>query len=236
MAPVAIDGSKDALVVRRLVVWRRLEPGDVRTPGTELSAESPYLEAKVLEVGISEKTLADLERLDAKKREVHAVASRWSTRYEPGGVLLALGGGLSIGALLDYLPASWLPATGSLAVLGVAVAALTRARKAKVDGDARRRWRAMPERDALKSIEKRLRPRYERFAEKLREDSGFRTEVRVGDIHEADRLVSIELERLTDPATWRADDKPQEVRYSWVYPDGHAVEQRAELEETDEEE
>lgn len=236
MAPVAIDGSKGALVVRRVVVWRRLEPGDVRTPGTELSAESPYLEAKVLEVGVSEKTLADLERLQKVKDAAHATADGWDTRYEPGGVLLALGGGLSIGALLDYLPPSWLPATGTLALLGVAIGALTRSRKTRADKAAEKKWKAMPERDALASLEKRLLPRWKRFGDKLREDSGFRTEVRVGDIHEADRLVSLELARLTDPASWRPDEKPREVRYSWIYTDGRAVEQRAELEENDEEE
>lgn len=232
MTPVAIDGSKGPLVVRRAVVWRRLEPGDVRTEGTELSAESPYLEAKVVEVGISKETLEDLERIDEVRRRVHDVAESWSTRYEPAGVLFALGGGLSVGALLDYLPAFTLPFTGSLTALGIAVGVFTRARKAKVEGEVKRRWEKTDEHRELASLEKRLKPRWERFSERLREGSGFRTDVRVGDIHEADRLVTLDLDRITDPACWRPDEKEGEVRYSWVYLDGRAVEQRAELEDT----
>ncbi len=230
MAPIAIDGSGEPQVVRRLVVWRRLEPGDVRTPGTELSAESPYLEAKVVEVGVSEATLARLEALH-EARAAAEVSGGWMTRYEPAGVLLTVGGGLSVGALLDYLPDVVLPATGSLAVLGVAVGVLTRARKAKAEAEAQRRWQATDERRELERLEKRLGPRWERFARELREETGFRTEVGVGDIHEADRLVSIERARLCDPASWRPDAREGEVRYSWVFRDGRAVEQIAELEE-----
>ena len=227
MAAYPVDGSDGPLVVRRVVLWRRLEPGDVRTPGTEVSAESPYLEAKVLEVGVSPETLETLERLQAVKDEVHRVRAGWSTRYEPGGALFALGGGLGVGTLLEYLPASMLP-----------VAGFTRARKSRVESAAAERWAQTPERAERDALGRRLRPRWERFVERQREATGFRADVRVGDVHEADRLVSIRAERLTDPATWRPDAAPNQVRYSWVYVDGRAVEQVAELEETapDEEE
>src|SRR5688572_22550697 len=100
----SIDGQKGARVVRRIVAWRRLEPGDRRTPGTEIAPESPHLEARVFKVGIAETTFRELERLTKKRDEVVVSASGWSTRYEPAGVLLAIGGGLALGVLLDYLP------------------------------------------------------------------------------------------------------------------------------------
>ena len=103
-APIAIDGSDPPHVVRKIVVWRRLEPGDIRTPGTELSAESPHLEAKVMKVAIAESLHADLTRLWKKKDETTAATTQWTTRYEPAGVLFATGGGAMVGVLLDYLP------------------------------------------------------------------------------------------------------------------------------------
>ena len=65
------------------------------------------------------------------------------------------------------------------------------------------------------------------------EAEGFRTDVRVGDIHEAERLVSVSLERITHPDTWKADAEEREVRYGWVFSDGRYDEQVAELEESD---
>ncbi len=233
--PTAIDGSDGPLVVRRVVVWRRLEPGDVRTPGTELAPESPHLEAKVLEVGISRELFEDLERLEKRRGEVTSGASAWVTRYEPAGAVFATGGGLAVGAWLDYLPPFVLPFGAAVTALGVAAGMATRVLKLKRDREVEARWRATKEREELAKIERRLAPRWERFATKLREESGFRADVRVGDIHEADRLVSIDPARITHPDTWRPDPKPNDVRYGWMYSDGRVVEQRAELEDTDEE-
>jgi len=231
--PTAIDGSDGPLVVRRIVVWRRLEPGDVRTPGTELAPESGHIEAKTIEVGIAEELFADLERLQKKRDEALSLASRWSARYEPAGVLFAVGGSMGVGAWLDYLPAYTLPFAGSVGLLGVAVGVWTKVRKTKSEREAERRWRALPERDELAAIEKRLTPRWERFAAKLREETGFRADLRVGDVHEAERLVSIDPARITHPDSWRPDPKPAQVRYGWRYADGRVVEKEAELEDTD---
>lgn len=230
--PTAIDGSDGPLTTRRIVVWRRLEPGDVRTPGTEIAPESPHLEAKILEVGIAEELHADLARLWKKRDEVTAIASSWSARYEPAGILFAIGGSLAIAGLLDMLPFESLPLAGSLAVLGAAVGVWTRVRKRALEREAAKRWRATDEREELEKIEKRLTPRWERFATKLREEEGFRTDVRVGDIHEAERLVSIDPALLTHPDTWKADAGKNDVRYGWMYRDGRVVEQKAELEDT----
>lgn len=231
--PTAIDGSDGPLVTRRLVVWRRLEPGDARTPGTELAPESPHLEAQILEVGIAETLFEDLKRLEAMREAAHAVRARWTTRYEPAGVLFTVGGAVSAGALLQYVPPFVLPFTLSLALLGVGVGFWTRSRKTKSEREAERRWRAMPEHKELASIEKRLLPRWERFATKLRENTEFRADVRVGDIHEADRLVSLDPARIAHPDTWRPDAKPTDVRYGWRYADGRVIEKEAELEDTD---
>ena len=232
--PTAIDGSDGPLVVRRIVVWRRLEPGDARTPGCEIAPESEHLEARVVEVGIARDLFDDLERLQAKHDEVTRLAARWSRRYEPAGVLFTIGGSMVIGAWLEYLPAFTLPFAASLVLLGVAVGVVTKVLKSKSEREAERRWRAMPEKDELAAIEARLTPRWARFAERLREDTGFRADVRVGDIHEADRLVSLDPTRITHPDSWRPDPKPAQVRYGWRYADGRVVEKEAELEDTDE--
>lgn len=230
--PTAIDGSDGPLRVRRIVVWRRLEPGDVRTPDTELAPESEHLEAKIIEVGIAEALFDELSRLSRKRDEVTSIATGWSARYEPAGVLFAIGGSMVVGAWLDYLPGALLPFAGSVAVLGAAIGVWTKTHKQRREREAERRWRDTPEREELAAIEKKLGPRWERFASALREETGFRTDVRVGDIHEADRLVSLDPSRLTYPSTWDADAKPNEVRYGWMYADGRVVEQRAELEDS----
>jgi len=221
------------MVVRKIVVWRRLEPGDVRTPGTELAPESPHLEAKVVEVGVGERTWADCQRLWNKRDEVTAVTSSWTTRYEPAGVLLTLGGTGAIAVLLDYLPEALRWYFASLAGLGVGVGALTRARRLRVEKAAADAWHQTDERRELEQLRKTLTPRWERFVKRTREDTGFRVDVRVGDVHDADRLVSIDPERITHPDTWRPDEKPNEVRYGWVYRDGRYSEQVAELEDSD---
>jgi hypothetical protein len=232
-APVVIDASDGPHVVRKVVVWRRLEPGDARTPGTEVSAESPHLEAKVIDVAISKDLHADLKRLWKKRDEVTAIAEAWNTRYEPAGVLFSIGGGGLVGVLLDYLPPEAFWVCTSFTGLGIAVGWYTRATKAKAEADAGKAWFRTDERKQLESIEKRLEPRWKRFAKKLLQNDGFRTEVGVGDIHEADKLVSIDLERISHPDTWKADAEEREVRYGWVFGDGRYAEQVAELEESD---
>ena len=230
---IRLDAADGPMRVRKLVVWRRLEPGDPRTPGTEISAESPFIEAKVLEVGISKSTFTELERLWKKKDEVFAVADGWATRYEPAGVLFTIGGTAGAGILLDFLPAETFWFSASLVALGVGVGAWTRARKASAARKIQRSWSETPEQKELLHFEKVLTPRWRRFSQRLLEESGFRTDVRVGDIHDADRLVSIDLSRLTHPDTWRPDRGPREVRYGWVFRNGRCVEQVAELEDTD---
>jgi hypothetical protein len=230
--PTAIDGSDGPLVTRRIVVWRRLEPGDVRTEGTEIAPESPHLEAKIVEVGIAKARHEEMARLWKKKDEVTAIAASWTTRYEPAGALLAIGGSLVVATLLDMLPLVVMPFAASLVVLAAAAGFATKMRKVARDREAAARWLKTDERVGLEKIEKLLLPRWERFATKMREESGFRTDVRVGDIHEADRLVSIDPALLTHPSTWSADALPNEVRYGWMYRDGRVVEQKAELEDT----
>lgn len=232
-SPVRLDASKGPMVVRKIVVWRRLEPGDVRTPGTELAPESPHLEAKVVQIGIGEDTWADCQRLWKRRDEITAVSASWTTRYEPAGALLTLGGTGVVAVLLDYLPDALLWYLASLAGLGVGVGALTRARRARTEKSAAAAWQKTDERRELERLQKILTPRWERFAERTKDDAGFRTDVRVGDVHDAERLVSIDVERITHPDTWRPDEKRDEVRYGWVYRDGRYSEQVAELEDSD---
>ncbi|MBX3268975.1 MAG: hypothetical protein KF729_01870 [Sandaracinaceae bacterium] len=230
--PVRLDGTKDGpLVTRKIVVWRRLEPGDVRTPGTEIAPESTHLEAKVVEVGIAKATLETAERLWSAKDALAADTTKLSMRYEPAGVLFAIGGSGVVAVLLDYLPDAALWVCVSLTALGAAVGALTRARKHRAEHEASVAWGKTEERRALEQLERTLTPRWRRFAERLLEAQGFRTDVRVGDVHEADRLVSIDTARITHPDTWRPDASRRDVRYGWVFSDGRYVEQVAELED-----
>lgn len=232
--PIRLDGTaKGPVVTRKIVVWRRLEPGDVRTPGTEIAPESPHIEAKIVEVAIAKKTFEELERLWKKKDEVTAVAGHWTTRYEPAGVLFAIGGSGMIAVGLDYLPPALFWVCASMTGLGAGVGLLTRARKARAESDAASAWNRTEERRALEQLDKTLSPRWKRFGQKLLDGGGFRTDVRVGDVHDADRLVSIDVDRITHPDTWKPDAKRREVRYGWVFADGRYVEQVAELEDTD---
>jgi len=121
---------------------------------------------------------------------------------------------------------------GGLAALGVGVGAWTRAMKQRRERAVTERWSKMPEREALSKLERKLEPRWKRFAAKLLEDTGFRVELRVGDVHEAERLLSLDPAKLADPATWEPDPGENDVRYGWAFADGRVLEQQAELEDT----
>jgi hypothetical protein len=229
--PVAIDGSEAPHVVRRIVVWRRLEPGDVRTPGSEVAPESPHLEAKILEVAISQKLAEDLDRIARKKDEIAAASSGWMARYEPAGVLLAISGSALVGAWLDYLPDGIVPFAAVGVLVSGVLGRLSLARKRNLENASARQWKGTRESEELEEITARLAPGWDRFARAIKDDSGFRTDVRVGDIHQAERLVSIDPQRLAHPSTWKDQSAKNEVRYGWMYADGRVIEQTAELED-----
>ncbi|MFK7991697.1 MAG: hypothetical protein AB8I08_37115 [Sandaracinaceae bacterium] len=232
--PHAVDGSKGELVVRRLVVWRRLEPGDARTPGTEIAPEHEHIEARVVEVGIAPSLRNDLVRLGRVRDEALEQKSSWTARYEPAGVLFSVGGGIAVGTWLDYLPDVLQPVAASLAVIGACVGLFTRRRRDRVDKATQQRWQKTDEHREASQIEKSLRPRWERFATRLLEETGFRVELRVGDVHEAERLISLDPDALCDPATWLPDQAEDEVRYGWGFADGRVVQQVAILEDNEE--
>ncbi|MBZ0121237.1 MAG: hypothetical protein K8H88_29850 [Sandaracinaceae bacterium] len=226
----AIDGSSGPLIERTVVVWRRLEPGDVRTPGTEEAPESPYLEAKLCKVGIARERHADLARLWKIREAVLGKSGNWMTRYEPAGVTFTLGAAFVVGIWLDYLPEQLLTGAGALMLAGVAIGVITRLRKRQHERATAAKWSAREERAELARHEKILREGWERFGKNLKE-AGFRTDVRVGDLDEADRLCSIDTGAIIDPATWEPSKKADQVRYIAVLPGGRAIERVAEVED-----
>ena len=227
--PFVLDGSTGPRVMRRLVAWRRLEPGDERRPDTELAPESEHLEVRVFAVAVGRATLDALERIAAARAKVEAPTRSWRARYEPAGTLLAAGGGAVAGTLLDYLP-GWLGMLGGgLMLAGAAVGAVTRMNHDLARAAVDAAWQRSPERETLDALVEKLRAGAKTLREQVREE-GYRLDVRVGDPDGLERLLGLDPDALGDPESWRADASPTAVRYLAVYRDGRQTVVDAELE------
>ena len=200
--PGASTPGEGAPVRRRVVVWRRLEPGDVRTPGSIDVPESPFLEAKVVEIAVPAAVHAEMVRLAAARASATALAKVPLIDYEPAGVLIAAAGGMAVGAWLEYLrPASWFfPAAAVIFVVGVIVATIAKRRRAVVEAEAAARWERAPEKEEHDALARELAQGWLRFAQDLKRDTGFHVEIRVAEgSSDPVRLASIDP-RLMDGA------------------------------------
>lgn len=204
-----VDGD-GPLVRRRIVTWRRLEPGDVRSPGSLEVPESPFLEAKLVEVAVPASVHEDMVRLAKARAKATALTKVPLIDYEPAGVLIAAAGGMAVGAWLEYLrPASWfLIAAGVLFVVGAIVAAVAKRRRAVVEAEAEARWLSAPERKEHDALARELAQGWLRFAQTLKRESGFHVEIRVAEgSSDPLRLASIDPRPLEgasgfDPEDW----------------------------------
>lgn len=204
-----VDGSHGPLVRRKVVVFRRLEPGDVRTPGSHVLPHSPYLEAKLVEVALSKSLHDDMIRVSAKRAAtLTADRSLLHTFDIPGMVLGAAGGGIA-GSFLGYLPDRFAPGLWVVFGVGVVLGVITRVLRRRAEAEAAARWAAMPEHKEHERIARELAEGWQRFSSLVTRETGFHTELRVGEgSSEPQRLCAIDprgfmaVPPTFDPEDW----------------------------------
>ncbi|MDQ3031884.1 MAG: hypothetical protein M3Y87_05655 [Myxococcota bacterium] len=204
-----VDG-KGPLVRRRIVAWRRLEPGDVRTPGSIDVPESPFLEAKLFEIGVPAEVHAEMKRLAAAKTKATAIPSSPLTEYEPAGILISAAGGIAVGVWLEYLrPETWFNyAAMVLGAIGVVLAVVAKQRRRAAEAEADARWSAMPEKKEYESLAREVAQGWVRFTQTVKKDAGFHVEIRVAEgSSDPLRLASIDPRPMVaargfDPEDW----------------------------------
>lgn len=231
-APIvhAIVEGPGPVVRRRIVVWRRLEPGDVRTPGSLPVPESPYLEAKVLDISIPVSVHEEMKRLAAARARATAMPVSPLLRFEPAGTLIAAAGGMGVGTWLDYLRPAEVFSMITLAalVIGILLAVYGKARLRAEQSAAAARWQAAPEREEYEALARRIAEQWASFAQKLRKDTGFHTEIRVAEgSSDPMRLASIDPRPFAagagfDPEDWMPTEGGG-VRYETIHAAGEIV-------------
>jgi hypothetical protein len=203
-----VDGSSGPLVRRKIVVFRRLEPGDVRTPGSHALPHSPYLEGKLVEVAISKSVHDDMIRVQKKRSEtLNADRSIFHTFDIPGMILGAAGGGVA-GSYLGYMPPQFRPALWVLFAVGVVAGVITRVLRKRAEEAAEARWKAMPEHKEHERLARELAEGWVRFSALVKRETDFHTELRVGEgSTEPQRLCSIDPRGfLAVPPTFDPED------------------------------
>lgn len=190
-----VDGSTGPLVKRKIVVFRRLEPGDIRTPGTHQLPHSPYLEGKVLDLALSKSFFDDMERVEKKRREILGSGEgSLLHRFDIPGIIIAGAGATLIGSTMGYAPVSLRPVLIGILVVGVVLGFVTRILKSRADAEAEARWKAAPEHKENERLGRELAEAWVRFSSQVkREHEGFHTELRVGEGSTApQRLCSLD--------------------------------------------
>lgn len=226
-----IGGDDETTWVRRkMVVFRRLEPDDVRTAGSFVVEESPYLEARLVELRIPKKTHREMVALAKKRRDTLSIASGLMRSYEPAGWLLAGAGGGLVGVWLDYLPFAFLwPLVGVL-IAGVGVGVATRFGRTNAEAEADRRWGASPDKKDHDALARELAESWAAAQASLKRESGFHTVIRVaeGSVDPL-RLASIDPRPyaadppLFDPDDFLPSEESGAVRYELVHATGEVV-------------
>lgn len=219
----------EPLLRRRIVVWRRLEPGDVRTPGSLAVPESPFLEAKVLDIAIPLELHERMKSLAEARARATAIPRSPLLEYEPAGVLISGAGGIGVGVWLDYLrPAEvfqWI-ALGAL-IAGLALAVIAKVRRRSAEAKAASRWSAASERKEHEEVSRELAESWIRFSQNLKRDTGFHTEIRVAEgSSDPLRLASIDPRPMTQGSMDPEDFLPTEgggVRYEALHAAGEIV-------------
>jgi hypothetical protein len=217
------------LVRRKIVVFRRLEPGDVTGPGNHPLRESPYLEGKVLEIALGKSVHDDMVRLSAKRAEVLGAASNLLSSYDLAGMLFSGAGGGLFGVWLDYLPAWSTPYLVGAGVAGIALGFVTRVRKRGAELAANEKWKAAPEHAEYETLAREIAERWIAYSLDVKKETGFHTEVRVAEGSDDPlRLASIDPRGfIGTPPTFDPEDfLPTEgggVRYEAVHAGGEVV-------------
>ncbi len=224
------DADISEWVRRKVVVFRRLEPSDTRTPGSLVLEESPYLEANVVELRIPKKTHEELRTLFAKRREALSITQGLFRSYDPAGWLVAGGGGGLVGVWLDYLPFAFLWPLVATCAIGVGVGVATRMARGTAEREADARWKASPAKSEHDALAKELAEAWASAQATLKRETGFHTVIRVaeGSVDPL-RLASIDPRPYSaDPPIFDPDDfLPSEdagaIRYEQVHATGEVV-------------
>jgi hypothetical protein len=226
------DDADQAWVRRKIVVFRRLEPDDVRSPGSHVLDESPYLEARLVELAIPKRVHDEMTSLAAKRRAALATTGGLFVSYDPAGWLLAAGGGGLFGVWFDFLPRAFTWGLLGMLAAGVVLGLATRSARARAEKDAQARWDASPEKKEYDALAKELAAAWARAQATLKRETGFHTVIRVAE-GSADpmRLASIDPRPYAaEPPTFDPDDfLPTEdggaVRYEQVHATGEVITQ-----------
>ncbi len=197
--------------------------------GSHPLRESPYLEGKILEIGLGKAIHDDMTRLSKRRAEVLSEATGLLSSYDLAGMLVSGAGGALFGVWLDYLP-SWLtPYLGGALALGVVVGFWTRMRKRGAEMAAEEKWRAAPERAEHDDLARRLAEKWIALGLDVKKELGFHTEVRVAEGSDDPlRLASIDprgfvaMPPFFDPEDFLPTDGAG-VRYEAVHAGGEVV-------------
>lgn len=217
-----VDGSTGPLVRRKLVVFRRLEPGDVRTAGSHALPHSPYLEAKLVEVGLSKSFHDDMVRVEKKRAETLTAHKSLLHSFDIPGMVLGAAGGGFVGSYLGYMPEHFRPGLGAAFGVGIVLAFVTRFLRQRAEVEALARWKALPEHKEYERIARELAEAWVRFSSLVKRELDFHTELRVGEgSNEPQRLCSIDPRGfLATPPTFDPEDwlptEGEGVRYEEV--------------------
>lgn len=203
-----IDGSSGPLVRRKILVFRRLEPGDVRTPGTHLLPHSPYLEALPVEVAMGKSFHDDMVRVQQKRAETLTAGKSLMQSFDIPGMLIAGAGGGVVGSYLGYMPEHFRPALLGIFGVGVAFGVVTFVLRKRAEEAALQRWKSLPEYKEHERIGRELAEAWVRFTAQVKRESGFHTELRVGEGgSDPQRLCSIDPRGfLAIPPTFDPED------------------------------
>lgn len=213
-----VDGSGPPLVRRKVLVFRRLEPGDVRGQGARPMPESPYVEAKVVEIAVGKATHDDMVRLAKRRAEVLDAGESLLHRYDVPGIIIAGAASGFFGTYFDYVPERFRVGLGVAFLIGVVLAFVTRSLRKSAEVAALARWNALPESKEHDRLARELAEAWERFGASIkREHEGFHTVLRVAEGSTApERLCSI------DPRPF-AESPPRFDPEDWLPTDGGGV-------------
>jgi len=227
------DATDSAWVRRKIAVFRRLEPGDVRSEGSHVLEESPYLEARLLELALPTHIHDEMVELEKKRREARAIATGYFRSYDPAGMLFATGGTGLFGVWFDYLPRLFFYPSIVLVVLGILVGFLTKRASRLGIAEGEKRWSESADRKAYNQVAKDVSEAWIRAANTIRREDGFYTDLRVAE-GSADpvRIASLDPRPYTSdppafdpddflPSVATGDDCP--VRYEQVHATGEVI-------------
>lgn len=199
-----LERSAGKSITREILIFRRLEPGQLRSSENLSLPESPFVEAKIATLALNEKDLELLRAGDTmRNNEVLAVHNRYGHWL---ALALTAGFGIAACAWLRFLPVTWcapaliLGVVSLLALVGLRWH-LDRKSAARVSA-----WLATRDGKAWDELQKDLRQAWLQRSAGFRE-AGWHTEIRLAEgSGQPARLRSIGVGVTDDGAPFCAED------------------------------